>query len=74
MNVITRLRSLALLLFLLAPGTLPADEFTAKGTVVDADGKPVPGIEVASFWGFDTGKPTAFNAVKSGPDGTFRSK
>jgi hypothetical protein len=65
---------LALLLLLLAPGPLTADEFTAKGTVLDADGKPVAGIEVANFWGFDKGQPSPFNAVKTGPDGSFSVK
>jgi len=47
-----------------------------EGRVVDADGKPVAGAEVASFWGVDekTGELKAFDGAKTDADGRFALK
>jgi thiol-disulfide isomerase/thioredoxin len=47
-----------------------------EGRVVDADGKPVAGVEVATFWRADekTGDMKAFSGVKTDADGRFALK
>lgn len=47
-----------------------------EGRVVDADGKPVLGAEVASFWSVDeeTGELKAFDGAKTDADGRFALK
>src|SRR5437016_2290435 len=49
-------------------------EVVVKGTVVDAGGKPVAGIEVANFWIGKNGSMTAYNGVKSDADGKYSVK
>src|SRR5262245_25329311 len=51
-----------------------AQEVTVKGTVVDADGKPVANVEVANFWLGKGGTMTAYNAVKTDSAGKFAAK
>ncbi len=42
-----------------------------KGQVVDSDGKPAAGADVATFWGADTGAMQPFNGVKTDKEGKF---
>ena len=41
------------------------------GQVLDADGKPVAGAEVASFWQGEDERMKAFHSATTGPDGRF---
>jgi hypothetical protein len=70
-----RMRSLSAVLLLLMAGTARAQDGVAvKGTVVDADGKPVAGVEVANFWIGKGGAMTAYGGVKTDADGKFSVK
>ena len=42
-----------------------------RGRVIAADGSPVAGADVATFWGFDDGKPRPFGGVKADAEGKF---
>jgi thiol-disulfide isomerase/thioredoxin len=63
------------LTFLALAGTATAQESVKlKGRVVDKDGKPVAGVEVAPFWGVaedGSGKQTGFGATKTDAEGRF---
>ena len=63
---------MTVLIGLAMPITLQAQEQKkAMGQVKDADGKPVAGVEVATFWGGETGSMQPFNGVKTDKDGKF---
>src|SRR5438445_12743280 len=51
-----------------------AHEATVRGTIIDADGKPVAGVEVANFWMGKNGSMTAYGGVKSDADGKYSVK
>ena len=57
---------------LIAVGTDARGAITkVKGRVVAADGSPVAGADVASFWSFDGGNASPFDAVQTDGEGRF---
>jgi hypothetical protein len=72
---IMRMRSLsAVLLLLMAVTARAQDGVAVKGTIVDADGKPVAGVEVAPFWIGKAGGMTAFSPAKTDAHGKYTVK
>jgi hypothetical protein len=59
-----------------AISSLPAHagEATILGRVVGADGQPVAGAQVATFWTFDDGELSAYDGVDVEADGAFSAK
>jgi len=54
------------------PVVLQAEEqHKITGQVIDADGKPVVGADVATSWSADAGKMHPFNGVQTDKDGKF---
>jgi hypothetical protein len=51
-----------------------AEELLIRGKVVDADGKPATGVELATFWNAQDGNMTPYQAVTSAADGRFTLK
>jgi thiol-disulfide isomerase/thioredoxin len=65
-------RALLVAAVLAAPAA--AQDMTVRGKVVDADGQPAAGAEVANFWAADDGRMKAFNGATAAADGTFAVK
>ncbi|MHC4551037.1 MAG: TlpA family protein disulfide reductase [Planctomycetota bacterium] len=59
MNATLRVILLPLIVFVLAPAAFAEDSKEVRGRVVDADGKPVPGIGIATGWQFHGPAPSA---------------
>ncbi len=67
-----RSRITALLVVLVLPFALQAQEQQKiTGKVLDAEGKPVVGAEVATFWVADSGKMQPLNGVQTDKEGKF---
>jgi hypothetical protein len=62
------------LVFLLVSGSRAQDGIAVKGTVVDADGKPAAGVEVANFWTGRGGAMNAYGGVKTDAAGKYTVK
>ena len=64
---------ICLVVFLVGVGrTFAAEDALVRGRVVDGDGKPAHGVEVAEFWtGSRSGEMKAYRSAKTGTDGRY---